>query len=208
MAIKNIFSQIIFLVSIVLISLFFANFAAASEPIEFMLAWDANDEADIDGYEVYYRTPGSDYELLGDVYIDELADPDNPMVIITDLYSGVTSELTIPSVNVPALAMVDGATYNYAVTAFDTQGNISDFSDDLCLEVTGSSVAGCRSLNGSSANSDGSGGGGGGGGCFIATTIDNPHQNKSSGKFLVMYLSGMFIAGTAALWSHSRFKDR
>ena len=206
MASKNIFSQIIWLVSIVLISLVFTNFAAASEPIEFMLAWDANDEADIDGYEVYYRTPGSDYELIGDVYVDELADPDNPMVIITDLYNGVTSELTIPSVNVPALAMVDGATYYYAVTAFDTQGNISDFSDDLCLEVTGSSVAGCRSLNGSSANSGG--GGGGGGGCFIATTIDNPNQNILSGTYWVMYLLGIFMAGTAGLWSHSRFKDR
>ncbi len=206
MASKNIFSQIILLVSIVLISLVFTNFAAASEPIEFMLAWDANDEADIDGYEVYYRTPGSDYELIGDVYVDELEDPDNPMVIITDLYSGVTSELTIPSVNVPALAMVDGATYYYAVTAFDTQGNISDFSDDLCLEVTGSSVAGCRSLNGSSANSGG--GGGGGGGCFIATTTDNPNQNILSGTYWVMYLLGIFMAGTAGLWSHSRFKDR
>ncbi len=206
MASKNIFSQIIWLVSIVLISLVFTNFAAASEPIEFMLAWDANDEADIDGYEVYYRTPGSDYELIGDVYVDELEDPDNPMVIITDLYNGVTSELTIPSVNVPALAMVDGATYYYAVTAFDTQGNISDFSDDLCLEVTGSSVAGCRSLNGSSANSGG--GGGGGGGCFIATTIDNPNQNILSGTYWVMYLLGIFMAGTAGLWSHSRFKDR
>ena len=206
MASKNIFSQIIWLVSIVLISLVFTNFAAASEPIEFMLAWDANDEVDIDGYEVYYRTPGSDYELIGDVYVDELADPDNPMVIITDLYNGVTSELTIPSVNVPALAMVDGATYYYAVTAFDTQGNISDFSDDLCLEVTGSSVAGCRSLNGSSANSGG--GGGGGGGCFIATTIDNPNQNILSGTYWVMYLLGIFMAGTAGLWSHSRFKDR
>ncbi len=207
MASKNIFSQIIWLVSIVLISLVFTNFAAASEPIEFMLAWDANDEADIDGYEVYYRTPGSDYELIGDVYVDELADPDNPMVIITDLYNGVTSELTIPSVNVPALAMVDGATYYYAVTAFDTQGNISDFSDELCLEVTGSSVAGCHSVNGSSANSGG-GGGGGGGGCFIATTIDNPNQNILSGTYWVMYLLGIFMAGTAGLWSHSRFKDR
>ncbi len=206
MASKNIFSQIIWLVSIVLISLVFTNFAAASEPIEFMLAWDANDEADIDGYEVYYRTPGSDYELIGDVYVDELADPDNPMVTITDLYNGVTSELTIPLVNVPALAMVDGATYYYAVTAFDTQGNISDFSDDLCLEVTGSSVAGCRSLNGSSANSGG--GGGGGGGCFIATTTDNPNQNILSGTYWVMYLLGIFKAGTAGLWSHSRFKDR
>ena len=201
MASKNIFSQIIWLVSIVLISLVFTNFAAASEPIEFMLAWDANDEVDIDGYEVYYRTPGSDYELIGDVYVDELADPDNPMVIITDLYNGVTSELTIPSVNVPALAMVDGATYYYAVTAFDTQGNISDFSDDLCLEVTGSSVAECRSLNGSSANSGDSGGGngGGGGGCFIATTLDSPNQNILSRTFLVTNLLGIFMAGTVAL---------
>ena len=148
------------------ISLFFVQPTTAYAAIDFKLTWDANTEGDLEGYEIYYRTSNSDYEFLGDVYLDELTDPDNPMVTITNLYNGVLPDSSIPVVNVSALAMVDGETYFFAVTAFDVQGDTSDFSEKLCLEVTGSSVAGCRSLN----SSDDSGGGGGGGGCFIATT--------------------------------------
>lgn len=169
------------------ISLFLDQPTAAYATIEFKLAWDANAEEDLDGYEIYYRTSNSDYELLADVYLDELEDPDNPMVTITDLYNGVLPDSSIPVVNVPALAMADGETYYFALTAFNVQGNTSDFSKELCVEVTGSSVTECRSLN----SSDDSGGGGGG--CFISTTDYKINKNILSKKFLLMFYFGVLI---------------
>jgi hypothetical protein len=61
--------------------------STASGLAEFILGWDANAEADLDGYEIYFRNgvPGSTYEFLTAVYVDELEDPDNPVVTITDL---------------------------------------------------------------------------------------------------------------------------
>jgi len=157
--------------------MFFDQPAVASETIEFKLAWDANTEEDPNGYEIYFRTPNSDYEFIGDVYVDELADPDNPMLTITDSYNGGLPDSLIPVVSIPALAMVDGETYYYAITAFDMQSNISNFSEELCLEVIGSSVVECRHLNSGSSNSaDDSGGGGGG--CFISTSSNNLKKNN------------------------------
>jgi len=176
LSILDLFHQI-FLSFLVLIFLTFAGPAAASQPIKFILAWDANSEEDLGGYEIYFRTLYSDYEFLDDVHVDELEDPYNPMVTITDLYSGELPDSSIPVVNMPALAMVEGATYYFSLTAFDVQGNTSDFSDELCLEVTGSSVAVCKSSDSSDDSGGGIGGGGGGGGdvgggggCFISAT--------------------------------------
>ena len=98
---KNIYFKFTFLVFLSLISLVFVNSSDASEPIEFILAWDANAEENLDGYEIYFSNSYSDFVLLGDVYVEELADPDNPMVTITDVYNGVPSDLIIPSVKLP-----------------------------------------------------------------------------------------------------------
>jgi hypothetical protein len=165
LSILDLFRQI-FLSYLVLIFSTFAGPAAASQPIKFILGWDANSEEDLGGYEIYFRTLYSDYEFLDDVHVDELEDPYNPMVTITDLYSGELPDSSIPVVNMPALAMVEGATYYFSLTAFDVQGDTSDFSDELCLEVTGSSVAECKSSDSSydSAASVGDGDAGGVGG--------------------------------------------
>ena len=50
---KNIYFKFTFLIFLSLISLLFVNSSDASEPIEFMLAWDANAEEDLDGYEIF-----------------------------------------------------------------------------------------------------------------------------------------------------------
>lgn len=39
--------------------------------------------------------------MLGDEYVEELADPDNPTVTITDVYNSVPSDLIIPSFKLP-----------------------------------------------------------------------------------------------------------
>jgi hypothetical protein len=138
--------------------------ALAAEPIEFKLAWDANLEADLDGYEIYFKEAGSsEYKLIGDIYMDELADPENPMVTITDLYSGIAVDPANPTFSMDQLK--DNSQYYFALTAFDQEGNVSDFSEEICVEVSGASVFECQS---DSSESDTSGGGGGGGQCFIA----------------------------------------
>jgi len=166
-----------FIACFVLPWILFALPMAASETIELILAWDANIEENIDGYEIYYRTAGSDYKFIGDVYVDELADPDNPMVSITDFYNGAPADASVPVVAMPALAMTDGRPYYFALTAFDVQGNKSDFSEEIFLEASGSTVVECSSFidddaasaknvseNDTSQNSQSARG------CFISTT--------------------------------------
>ncbi len=172
----------------------------ASGPAEFILGWDANDEADLDGYEIYVRkgTADASYMFLSDVYVNELEDPDNPRVTITDLYNGILTDMITPVVRMAELS--NNSTYYFALTAFDTQGKTSDFSEELCVEVIGTSVVECRSADGGSdlSETDGNGGdtsdsgdstggdvsaensinssSGGGGGCFIDSTFSNFYE--------------------------------
>jgi hypothetical protein len=149
--------------------------SAAFGPAEFILGWDANDEADLDGYEVYYRkgVPGSTYIFLAEVYVEELEDSDNPRVTITDVYNDILADQITPVVRMAELT--NNSAYYFALTAFDTQGKTSDFSEELCVEVTGSSVVECRSAisdDGSGADDAADSGSsdadsGSGGGCFI-----------------------------------------
>jgi hypothetical protein len=154
----------------------------ASGAAEFMLGWDANEETDLDGYEIYFRkgVPGSPYNFLAEVYVDELEDPDNPVVTITDGYNGLLTDIITPVVRMAELA--NNTTYHFALTAFDTQGKTSDFSEELCVEVIGTSVVECGSTDSGSDDSaetdagsessveNDAGSGSGGGGCFIAAS--------------------------------------
>ena len=152
---------LIFLLCLIAIGLVSSLPSTASGPAEFILGWDANSEADLDGYEIYVRKgPASTtYTFLAEVYLDELEDPDNPKVTISELYNDLQSDLITPVVRMAELA--NNSTYHFALTAFDTQGKTSDFSEELCVEVIGTSVVECRSADNSS---------NGGGGCFIAAS--------------------------------------
>lgn len=121
--------------------------AAASETAQFILAWDANAEPDLDGYEIYFRNefPGSPYIFLRNVYVDELEDPDNPMVTITDLHNDLLADSITPIVRMTE--MTNGSTYYFALAAFDIQGKTSDFSEELCVQVIGTSVVDCRFID-------------------------------------------------------------
>lgn len=101
------------------------------------IGWDANSEADIDGYGIYVNSGSAapPFEHLGDVIIDELSDPDNPSLTLTELD--------------------DDGIYYLAATAFDSQGSESDYSQQLCVEVSGNSIRQCIS-----ASATGGGGGG------------------------------------------------
>lgn len=122
------------------------------------LAWDANAEGDLEGYGVYFSrgSSGPPYDLFGYVSVDELSNANSPAFTVTGLQSG--------------------ATYYFAVTAYDASGNESAYSAPVCAQV-GDVTTPCASSGStpppSSESAAGSGtssgGGGGGGGCFIQT---------------------------------------
>jgi len=118
--------------------LFFISCPVVYAVANFTIGWDPNTEEDLDGYGIYVSkgTPGPPYEHFGDVFLDELSDLDNPQVTLTEF---------------------DDGTYYIAATAFDNQGNESEFSKKIEVEVSGSKVTHI-------APSEVGGGGGGGGG--------------------------------------------
>jgi uncharacterized membrane protein YgcG len=141
-----------------LISLFFAVPAFAADVT---LAWDPNSEADLEGYGVYYKkgAPGPPFDLFGYVTPEEFSDPSNPTFTVTGLEKG--------------------AKYYFVLTAYDSVGTESNFSDAVCADVgeiiapcsTEDPVGGGSSDGGSSSTGGGSsdGGGGSNNGCFIDT---------------------------------------
>ena len=181
---------LISLVCLIAVGLTASPSTTASGPAEFILGWDANDEADLDGYEIYVRkgTADASYMFLSEVYVNELEDPDNPKVTITDLYNGLLTDMITPVVRMAELS--NNSTYHFALTAFDTQGKTSDYSEELCVEVIGTSVVECRSAEDSSDSSNSDTGDSGdsssgdvsvensvnsgtGGGCFIEASFSN-----------------------------------
>lgn len=75
------------------------------------LAWDANPETDIVGYIVYYGSASRNYTNAVNV-------------------GNVTTNMVI--------GLVDGVTYFFAVTAYNTNGLESDFSDEVSCCGVGS----------------------------------------------------------------------
>jgi chitinase len=119
------------------------------------LAWDPNLESDLDGYGVYFQKAGSglSYDLYGYVGTTELGDANSPEFTVTGLQQG--------------------ATYYFAVTAYDASGNESAYSNPVCAQV-GPVVTPCTPPSGgaasggsSSAPGSGASAAGGGSGCFI-----------------------------------------
>ena len=100
------------------------------------VAWDPNPEPTVAGYNMYYGTSSGRYTNSVDV--------------------GSATRCTIS-------ALQEGVTYYLAVTAYDSAGNQSGYSDEIVYSVpSGADPAPVPSSNTAS-------GGGGGGGCFIAT---------------------------------------
>ncbi len=141
-------------VGIILLLVLFSTAPAFSADVR--LAWDPNNEQDLNGYGVYFSSGnfGPPYNLVGYIEVAELTDPDSPTFVVTGLTAG--------------------AKYSFAVTAYDTDGNESYYSSPVCVDAGVGQIQ-CASLSGSSSMSSGGsggGGGGGGGGCFIATAAN------------------------------------
>jgi hypothetical protein len=116
------------------------------------LAWDPNSEPDLEGYGVYFRkgTQGPPYDLAGNLALADLTNSYAPFFIVSGLEKGFK--------------------YYFAVTAYDTAGNESTFSNAVCADI-GDTITPCAAASSSSASGSG-GGGGGGGGCFISASSE------------------------------------
>jgi uncharacterized membrane protein YgcG len=144
------------------------------------LGWDSNDEPDLEGYVIYRNTnsPGPPYSYSDTVPEDELVDPLYPKAKLTGLQ--------------------EGKEYYIALTAYNTDGVESSFSNDVCVEVVngiaelcGESVSPSVPTSSSSGDSSGGGSGGGGSVCFISTASYRPPNNH----LLFYILSTLTIIG-------------
>jgi hypothetical protein len=191
---------LIFCAVLIYSCLLFAMPLSASNAVQFELVWDANSESFLEGYEIYFKkkAAGSSYQLIGEVYVDELEDPDQPAITITTLYNGVIDD---SGKTVKLNDLADNTSYLFALTAFDNSGNISEFSEEICIKVKGSSATDCRSAGGSNGNDDDGGGSSledlvnlGDLGCFIST-INHGNRYKSNISIIGLFLLCILTVG-------------
>ena len=114
---------------------------ASGYAMDITLQWDTNTEPDLAGYEVYYKTnsSGEPYDGTG------ATEGDSPIDV------GDITTFTLHS-------LADGVTYFFVVTAYDSEGLESDYSNEVDTRTEPTAP---ESATGA--------GGDDGGGCFIAT---------------------------------------
>ena len=168
--------------SFILISpafLLFSLFSSTGFAKNVTLGWDPNPEPDLEGY-IIYRNPGSPgppYKFSSELSEDDLSDPLAPMVTLTGLKKNTE--------------------YFIAVTAYDSQGNESYFSDDVCVEIIDTIINNCSPSVSANSNSRTSGGGGGGGGCFINSTAGD--LDNFDGIYFAVLVIGSFAVSVFVL---------
>jgi hypothetical protein len=158
----------------------FCLFVITAHAYDVILAWDPNDDPDIAGYALYVDDGFSEilYEYV-DTYPLEEIDPQNPRVRITDLS--------------------DDLAYYFVVTAYDANGNESDYSEEICVidgDACPESWLAYRRQSLNSAGVSDSSGGGGGCGCFIATSNLSGNTKKTlSSKHIFLFLTFLIVIG-------------
>ena len=142
----------------------------AADAAQVTLGWDSNPEPDLEGYVVYRNigSAGPPYDYSDTLPEDDLADPLHPKATLTGLQ--------------------EGKEYFIALTAYNTDGVESSFSNDVCVEVINGAVEACSMSVAPVASTVSSSGGSGGGNasCFISV---------SSGESSMF---SKFVAGQAA----------
>jgi hypothetical protein len=160
--------------SFFIIAVLFFIMAATANAYDVVLAWDPNAESDLAGYKLYGSegSPGPPYDLIDTYSLDDI-DPDNPAGQISDLD--------------------DNSEYYVVVTAYDLEGNESDYSNEVC--VAGGIACAADSSGGD--GDGGSGGSGGGGGCLISAAADGSRLAVETPA--VLLLLGFFFIGIEIL---------
>lgn len=92
--------------SALLTSLSILIYTTFSYAVQVTLEWNANTEQDLSGYIIYQGTSSKDYDASMDV--------------------GKWTSATISKLE-------DNETYYFAVTAYDTEGNESGYSNEVCI---------------------------------------------------------------------------
>jgi hypothetical protein len=113
------------LLSFLTLTLILGLFATPAHSADVTLAWDPNSEPDLAGYRVYYKTgySGAPYDGTGAI------EGDSPIDV------GNVTEFTVHG-------LTNGVTYFFVVTARDTEGLESDYSnevntgDEITLSIT------------------------------------------------------------------------
>jgi hypothetical protein len=144
------FHFIFFLFAMVL-TLFIAPLPDANAE-DVTIGWDANSEPELEGYVVYRNTgsPGPPYDHADTLPESELADPLHPEATLTELK--------------------EGEEYYIALTAYDTEGIESEYSNNLCVEIVNGIADACGQSTVPSTpttSTSSSGDGGSSGPCFI-----------------------------------------
>jgi hypothetical protein len=143
------------------------------------LGWDANPEPDLEGYIIYRNvgSPGPPYKFSSTLPEDDLSNPLAPEVKLTGLQ--------------------ENTEYFIAVTAYDTEGNESYFSDEICVEIVDSVIENCTpsvssgaistsstASNSSGANSDT---------CFIDSTAGDLNNAALFGVIFALVLGAFKV---------------
>jgi hypothetical protein len=180
---------------------FFLMLPSALKAGEVTLAWDPNKESNLAGYKLYYDgdTDSEMYQGTGAnegdspvvIYLEDLSDADSPTFTLTGLENGQH--------------------YYFALTAFDTDGLESDFSEEVGalieLEITNDKAVSSGSDTASEAS------GASGGTCFISGAMGGPARNLPLTGTMVLLLAtatvvcaGPALKRTKAI--HQRLKNR
>jgi hypothetical protein len=165
------------------------------------IGWDSNSEPDLEGYVVYRNVgaPGPPYNHSDTLPEDDLADPLHPRATFTGLK--------------------EGNEYYIALTAYNTVGEESDFSDDVCVEVVngvvqacGANVAPTPAASTSASSGGNSGSGGSSSSCFVSTLSGetstfskSPAGSISRSRAMTLLFSGLFLIIAAG---RKKRKDR
>ncbi len=113
------------------------------------LAWSPNQETDLAGYKLYYGSQSHTY----------------------------TNNIDVGNVTTyTAASLPDGSAYYFALTAYNSEGAESGFSQEVSTASSSATAASAGGAAGAAADSGS--GGGGGGGCFIATALYGPESRE------------------------------
>ena len=135
----------------------FAVLLPAAQAAEVTLGWDSNPEPDLEGYVIHRNAgyPGPPYDYSDTLSEDELTDPLHPKATLTGLR--------------------EGNTYYIALTAYNTDGIESRFSNNVCVEVVNGVIEDCTASLAANSGGGSSSGSSYNGACFIsASSVESP----------------------------------
>lgn len=113
-----------------LILMFIFCFGVLAQAADVTLAWNANSESNLGGYKLYYETTeDATYGGTG------LVEGDSPVTIYLTSEGGEAYLEDASSPTFTLTGLTEDITYTFALTAFDTDGLESDFSDTVSYTV-------------------------------------------------------------------------